>query len=271
MRPGFVGRGVLSGLIIGYLGMVALLFVFQRQMQYFPRQDLQAPAAYGADLFEEIELATVDGLVLKSWYAPARGGRPTILHFHGNGGHIAHRLGRMLPLAEAGYGVLLAEYRGYGGNPGSPTEEGLYTDGRTARAYLDSLGLKPEQIVIMGESLGTGVAVKIASEGAARAMILESPFSSAVDIGQAAYFFVPVRWLMWDRFESIELIDKIDMPLLVIHGDNDRVVPLKYGQKLFDRAREPKSMHILKGAGHGNITRFGSIEIELDFLRQLER
>jgi uncharacterized protein len=260
---------VIRGVVIVYVSVVAIVFVFQRNLQYFPHQDLKEPEFYGASVFREVELKTVDGLALTSWYAAAKDGFDTIVHYHGNGGHIAYRLDRVMPLVEAGYGLLLTEYRGYGGNPGSPSEEGLYNDGRAALEFLRGHGKEDGEIVIMGESLGTGVAVKMAEETGAKALILESPFSSAVDIGQAAYFFLPARVLMWDRFESINYIADINAPLLILHGDKDQVVPHRFGKKLFDAAVDPKQMHTLKGAGHGDIVRFRSTNIELEFLANL--
>jgi len=262
-------RRIATGLIVGYLCLTAIVFVFQRKLQYFPHQNLGSPQSYGLDMFKEIKLQTEDGLQLTSWYAAAKEGYPTIVHYHGNGGHIAYRVNPILPLLQAGFGALLVEYRGYGGNPGSPSEQGLYSDARAALAYLNEAGIKNDHVVIFGESLGTGVAVKMAQETKVRAVILESPFTSAVDIGQSAYFFLPVRILMWDRFESIDRIADIAAPLLVLHGDRDRIVPYRFGEELFAAAVEPKVMHKIKGAGHGNLIRFGSTKLTLKFLASL--
>ncbi len=260
---------VLTGLAIGYGAMVLLVFVFQRSMMYFPAQDLRPPAAYGVGMFEVVNLETADGLTLTSWYAPAAAGKATLVHYHGNGGHIAHRLDRMMPLVKAGYGVLLTEYRGYGGNPGKPTEPGLYADGRAALKFLAARGISGKNLVIVGESLGSGVAVKMAEEVETLGLILESPFTSAADIGQAAYFFLPVRLLMWDRFDSIDRIAEIAAPLLIIHGERDNVVPVRFGKRLFAKAVEPKQLELLPKAGHNNINHHGSTKIELEFLGNL--
>ncbi len=262
-------RRVITGIIIGYLCLVAIVFVLQRRLQYFPAQDLRAPAAYDAGMFQEITLETSDGLSLKAWYVPAKEGHDTIVHYHGNGGHIAYRLGRVLPFVKSGFGVLMTEYRGYGGNPGTPSEEGLFNDGRAAINFLKNDGVKNENLIIVGESLGTGVAVQMAAETKIKALILESPFSSAVDVGQAAYVFLPVGLLMWDRFDNAKIIRDIDAPLLIIHGKRDRVVPYRFGLKLFQKASQPKQMFTLDAAGHGDITKYGSTELEFKFLEEI--
>lgn len=257
---------IVLGLVLIYGVGAGAAFFGQRALLYFPAQSLGTPASYGASGFREVQLDTADGLRLKSWYAPAGKGRATVVLYHGNGGNIANRLHWGARFQRTGYGVLLVEYRGYGGNPGKPTEDGLFADGRAALAFLKAEGVTPERMVIAGESLGTGVAVRMAAEQRAAGVILESPFSSAVDVGQAAYFFLPVRLLMLDRFESLDYIAKIEAPLLVLHGDRDQVVPLKFGKRLFEAAIEPKEMHVLKGAAHGNLDQFGSFNLERAFV-----
>jgi len=260
-----------------YLGLVTAMFLFQRRLQYFPSQDLAPPAAYGAEMFKVVEITTNDGLRLTAWHAEAKKDagqagrkRPTIVLYHGNAGHIGHRLGNVAHFVAAGYGVFLTEYRGFGGNPGSPSEAGLFADGRAAIKHLQGRGLALKDLVLVGESLGTGVATRMAVEFPVRALLLESPFSSAVDVGQANYLFIPVRLLLWDRFESAAIIAKIKAPLLITHGDRDPVVPLRFGRRLFDAAVDPKTFHVVRGAGHGDLHRRGVGAVQLEFLRALE-
>jgi hypothetical protein len=173
---------------------------------------------------------------------------------------------------DAGYGLLLAEYRGYGGNPGLPTEEGLYND---ARAFLQWLrmekGVEPSDTVLYGESLGTGVAVQMAAEAGAkevpyRALILEAPFSAAVDLARETYPFLPVNLLMRDQFKSREKIGNIHTPLLILHGNKDEVVPLQSGQALFEAAHNPKTFIVIDGGTHHNLYSHGAASSVLEFL-----
>ena len=217
---------------------------------------------------EVVKLATADGLELSSWYRPADGDRPTIVYFHGNGGHIGYRGAKVRPYLDAGFGVLLVSYRGYGGNPGSPDEEGLYADGRAAMAFVAARGVPPERTVLCGESLGTGVAVHIAAEQARAsqpvgALVLEAPLSSAADVGAHHYPWAPVRWLMKDRFDSKAKIAAVGTPVFVFHGERDRVVPIRFGRALFDAAIDPKESLWIPEAGHENLEVSGVV---IDFL-----
>ncbi len=260
---------ILVLVLVAYAALVAGCTVIQRSLMYFPDASLPSPGNAGAPGFQAVNYATADGLDLVSWYRPAEKGLATIVYFQGNGGNIAGRIYKTRPLFEAGYGLLLVGYRGYGGNPGTPSEDGLYRDARAALAYLQVRGLAMEGLVLLGESLGTGVAVRMASEAQVRAVILEAPYTSTVDVGQSAYFFLPVGLLMYDRFPSIDLIGRIQAPLLVIHGERDSVIPTRFGRRLFQAASQPKEAHFLPGAGHNDLFEHGLTDIELDFLARL--
>ena len=252
---------------IAYAILVAGCAVMQRSLMYFPDSNLPPPP----EGFQAVTATTSDRLELISWYRPALNGHPTLVYFQGNGGNISHRIYKTRPLFEAGYGLLLVGYRGYGGNPGKPTEGGLYEDARAALKFLKERKIPKEQLVLIGESLGSGVAVRMASETRVKGLILEAPYTSTVDVGQSAYFFLPVRLLMYDRFPSIELIDSIQSPLLLIHGEADSIIPIRFGRQLFEAAREPKEAHFITGAGHNDLFEHGLTDIELDFLERLPR
>ena len=210
---------------------------------------------------ETVSFPTGDGLTLTAWYrAPAAPGGAVIVHFHGNAGHRGDRAPLMRPYLDAGFGVLLTDYRGYGGNPGKPTEAGLYADGRAALAYLAGRGVAADRVVLYGESLGTAVAVRLATEQRVGAVVLEAPFTSAVDIGAAAYPFVPVRWLMLDRFNSLSRIAHIGAPLLVLHGGMDATVPIAHGRRILAAAAEPKEGRFYDAAGHNDPPAFSGAE-----------
>ncbi len=257
--------------LVAYAALVAGCAMMQRSLMYFPDDNLPAPGGTGAPGFEAVKYGTADGLELVSWYRPAKKGFSTLVYFQGNGGNISHRIFKTRPLFEAGHGMLLVGYRGYGGNPGSPTEDGLYNDARAALDYLEGRGVPAQRIVLLGESLGSGVAVRMASEVRYKGVILEAPYTSTVDVGQAAYFFLPVRLLMYDRFPSIDLIADIGAPLLLIHGENDNVIPIRFGRRLFKAARQPKEAHFISGAGHNDLFEHGLTDIELEFLARLDK
>ncbi|MDE1152191.1 MAG: alpha/beta hydrolase [Micavibrio sp.] len=238
-----------------YLAICGLMYSQQRRMMYFPStQALDAP---NWATVETVHTSTADGLSLVAWFSPPKekGGK-VIVFFHGNAGNLVHMAGKAKLFKDAGYGIFLCEYRGYGGNPGSPTEAGLFADGRAAFTWLKAQGYKPEQFVVYGESLGTGVAVQMAKEMQPRELILEAAFSSTADVAKFRYGFLPVDLLMHDRYDSVSKIGDIKTALLQIHGDRDNVVPLQFGKKLFAAAHEPKTFMFVPGANHDNLYTF---------------
>lgn len=255
-----------------YSALVGALYLMQRQIIYQPAQFLPSPAASGLPKMQTIRLYTEDGIRLTSWYRAAQGGQPTMIYFHGNGGNIAGRAFKARPYLDAGFGLLMLEYRGYGGNSGEPSEQGLYADGRAGLEFLNREGMAPGRWVLYGESLGTGVAVQLAMEQAARtpvgAVVLESPFTTMGDAAAIHYPFVPVRTLLKDRYDSISKIGKIRAPVFIFQGENDSVISPKLGKRLFQAAREPKEGRWIPGAGHNNLHEFGVFEMVIDFVRR---
>jgi len=249
-----------------YVGIAALLFVFQRNLLYFPDSEKPSRAQYGVGEMEEVVLTTDDGLELFSWYQAADEGRPTIVFFHGNAGSVGSRGFKVQPYLRQGIGVLLLEYRGYGGNPGRPDEQGLYHDARAALSFLASRGVGSKSIVLYGESLGSGVAVQMAFEGQGGAIILETPYTSMSDVARHHYFWLPVQWLVRDRFESKKKIGRVSLPLLVLHGVDDGTVPFKFGKALFELAQEPKTLSVFEGGGHNNLYEYGAAQSVVEFL-----
>jgi fermentation-respiration switch protein FrsA (DUF1100 family) len=254
--------------LVAYAALVGGLFLFQRQLIYFP--DKTRPELAGLEQLgvREIVLATEDGLSLLSWYLPGHPGRPVILYFHGNGGHLGHRVERLLRFAREGYGVLMLEYRGYGGNPGTPTENGFYTDARAALGFLEHEGVAPNRLVLYGESLGSGVAVELAAQHDVAAVILEAPFTSVAEVAQCHFPYIPAARLVIDRFDSRSRIGRVRAPILVLHGERDRVVPIRFGRALFDAAPEPKEGWFVPEAGHENLSRFGGLDAVVAFIER---
>ncbi len=244
-----------AALVIAVVTVVALVWIFQRRLLYFPFGPVPSPAAVGLRLAEPVTFNTEDGLQLSAWFVPAAEARAkwTILFLSGNGGNRALRAPLAAALSAASCSVLLTDYRGYGGNPGSPSESGLAADARAARRYLDSRrDVDPRRIAYFGESLGSGVAVALALDRPPAALILRSPYTSMVDVGRFHYPVLPVRWLLRDRYDSMSRIARVACPLLVIAGDRDSIVPVAQSRRLFEAAHEPKRLLVIPGADHND-------------------
>jgi fermentation-respiration switch protein FrsA (DUF1100 family) len=233
-----------------YLTATAGLGVFQRKLQYLPDRHLTVPQAAGFTEAEELRISTVDGESLVAWHRPPAEGRPVILYFHGNAGALVDRASRFRAMAARGYGLLAIAYRGYGGSTGEPTQQGLMRDAEAAYLEARARGYDPRRIVIVGESLGSGVAIALAAAREAAALVLDSPFSSAVDVAEMRYGLFPVRWVMLDQFRSDIAIRDVRIPLLIVHGDGDGVVPIHLGERLFGLANQPKTFLRVPGGKH---------------------
>jgi hypothetical protein len=233
-----------------YVLTIVGLTIFQRRLQYFPDRRLVDPALSGMSGVEDLRLTTDDGETLVAWYVPANDGHPLILYFHGNGGALVDRILRFRALTASGWGILAIAYRGYGGSTGSPTQKGLMEDGKTAYLEARARGYHGDRIVLMGESLGTGVAIALAATHEAAALVLDSPYSSAVEVAAVHYAIFPVNWLMFDRFRSDLAIGEVHIPILFVHGDEDDVVPISLARRLFELANEPKTFMLVSGGKH---------------------
>ncbi|MDZ4086576.1 MAG: alpha/beta fold hydrolase [Tabrizicola sp.] len=226
------------------------MYLWQRDLQYFPTHRDPAPQTLDLAGVQRMALATPDGEILVLWTSPARADRPTVLFLHGNGGEIADRADRLAFYQSRGFGVAFLSWRGYGGSTGTPSEAGLLTDAKAAYDHLRSHGVTPDRIVLVGESLGTGPAVQLAAANPVGAVVLEAPYSAAVDIARAAYPWLPVGLLMKDQFRSRDHIGAVRAPILILHGEADRVIPPGFGRRLFDAARDPKTFLSLGPVGH---------------------
>ncbi len=258
-------------LAMTYLSMLIGMYAFQRKLQYMPSGVEAAPTDVGLPNARAVKIETKDHEILLAWHHPARPGMPTILYFHGNGGGISTRPRKQAYFAGRGFGLLAVSYRGYEGSTGSPSENGLMLDAEAAYAWLESSGVGGDKIFILGESLGTGVAVQLAARREVRAIALEAPYASAVEVGASRYWFLPVRWLMKDQFRSADFIKDVKVPLFIIHGTEDRTVPFPQGQKLFSLANEPKQMAVIDGGDHGIIGDERSWSQIANFFSNIER
>jgi fermentation-respiration switch protein FrsA (DUF1100 family) len=235
-----------------------------RRLIYFPEPDEPAPVASVLPGAESVSFTTADGLQLAGWYsaahAPEQGS--TVLVFNGNAGDRSARAPLADALRRAGLAVLLMDYRGYGGNPGSPSEAGLIENARAARAYLSTRAeVDPKRIAYFGESLGSGVAVALAVEQPPAALVLRSPFTSLLDMGRLHYPFLPLAPPIPDRFDSLGRIGRVRCPVLVIAGDSDRIVPLHLSQRLYEAAPDPKQFLLVPGADHNDFALLAGREL----------
>jgi uncharacterized protein len=264
-------RQMVVAVVVLLIVLLALGWWQQRRLLYFPDAAVP-PVAVALPGSEEVIFTTADGHRLAGWFLPAGGDSPaTVIVFNGNAGNRANRAPLAQALTREGLSVLLFDYRGYGGNPGSPSENGLLADARAARAYLASRpDVDASRIIYYGESLGTGVAVALAAESASggpAGLILRSPFTSMVDVGRLHYWFLPIDLLLWDRYPSDTHIGRVPFPLIVIAGEKDELVPPGMSRRLYDAAPGPKQFVLVPGADHDD-PRLGSGPEVLDALRR---
>jgi fermentation-respiration switch protein FrsA (DUF1100 family) len=258
-------KWLLIAAFVGYGLLVAFVYVTQRSLMYFPDVRRTSPAAAGLPQAEELVLETSDGERVIAWHVPPRGDKPVILYFHGNGAALRERAMRFAKLVADGTGLIALSYRGYGGSSGRPSEAGLMRD--AAAVYEFAIARYPaERLVPFGESLGTGVAVALAAERPVGRLILEAPFTSAVGVGAAVYPFLPVRLLMKDQFRSDERIDKIKVPVLVMHGARDPVVPIAYGERLYGLITARKKFVRFPEGSHSDLDSYGAQAAVREFL-----
>jgi uncharacterized protein len=248
-----------------YVGGVAVLYLKQRSLMYFPDTVHTTPADAGLPEVTEVPLTAADGVHVTAWFAPPQGDKPVIVYFHGNGGSLRYGAARFRQLIGAGIGLVALEYRGYGGNEGSPSEHGLIADGEAAYAYA-AAHYPVSQIVLWGQSLGSGVAVAVAAQKPVARIILEAPFTSTAAVASLRYWYVPVGLLMKDQFHSDRRIQKVTAPLLILHGVKDQVVPYAMGERLFELANQPKHIVQFLDAGHDNLDANGALNAVARFL-----
>jgi fermentation-respiration switch protein FrsA (DUF1100 family) len=263
---------ILMGLLLSILGaygaLAAALYFGQRSLMYRPPETVaRTPASAGFPEASNVRIKTADGEQLVAWFAPPKEGKPIVLFFHGNAEVLSWRAGRFKKLTENGVGLLAVSFRGYAGSTGSPSEEGLIADGEAAYRFA-AARYSEKRIAIWAYSLGTGVGVRLAAAHPVAKLALEAPYTSAVDVAAAIYPFVPVRWLMLDQFRSIDYIKDVHAPLLILHGERDRVVPIFFSETLFEAANEPKRFVRFPEGGHINLGDYGVTEIVRKFMEE---
>jgi hypothetical protein len=248
-----------------YVALATVIYFVQRSLMYFPDTAHVLPAAAGLPEAEEVPLTAADGVRIAAWHVAPRDGKPVILYFHGNGGALRFRVERFHRLVADGIGLVALEYRGYGGFGGGPSEPGLIADGEAAYRFA-AARYPAQQLVLWGESLGSGVAIAIAAERPVGRVILEAPFTSAVAVGARHYWYLPVSLLMKDQFHSDTRIGKVTAPVMIMHGVHDRVVPYAMGEQLFDLANQPKHFARFLDGGHEDLDANGALDAVARFL-----
>ena len=254
--------------ILFYVILLSIMYISQRKLLYFPLK--VRPLLGGlSGVYSEVQIQTGDQLTLAHWYA--KRGLPYIVVFHGNAGNIEGRGYKFKFLVDQGYSVLLVSYRGYGDNPGQPTEQDLISDSSLVLEWLfKQEGISSKEVVLFGESLGSGVAVALAAQYPVKGLIFDGAYSSVTDVGQSAYPLIPVRWLLKDTWDSQFRIQKVQSPIFFIHSKKDSVVPFRFAQKLFQAAREPKKSLWLEHSGHNDNLETESVRQSIiDFIQSL--
>jgi len=232
-----------------------LLWAGQRSLLYLPLGSVLPPADAGVSGAEAFTVRTPDGLALGAWFLRSERDPPlaTVIVFNGNAGNRSYRAPLARRLTGAGFHVCLFDYRGYGGNGGSPSEAGLLIDARAVRAAVAAHpGVDAGRIILLGESLGTGVAVAAARDASPFAIVLRSPFTSMADVAAHHYWFLPVRHLLWDRYDSLSRAGALTSPVAIVAGDRDRVVPITLSRRLYDAIQSPKTFITVSGADHND-------------------
>src|SRR3990170_923153 len=250
-------------LLLSLLGTYALIcfgaWVLHRYFLYMPDKKRYAPREVGLADVEEITLEGKGGAKLIAWYLPARRGKPTLLYFTGQSGSAANRARKIEAIAASGYGVFMLNYRRYGGSGGWPTERNNIADAVSAFQHLqDELGVAPRNIVAYGESLGTGVATRLALLRQVKALVLEAPFTSVVDVGLQVWWFLPLRLVMTDQYRTIDRIGSVKVPVLIVHGARDSMIPVNHARAVYAAANEPKTLAILRRGDHNDLFDHGA-------------
>lgn len=270
-RLGRLALGALLGTAV-LMGLLALVVQhLQQRLMYFPDTAHFTPAEAGLPDVSEHAIATPDGARVLAWYGRAAPGQPTILYFHGNAGSLETRSERIRKYMARGLGILMMTYRGFGGSSGRPSEAHNVADARLAYDTLARLGVAARDIIVYGESLGTGVAVQVAASRPVAGLVLDAPYTSMVDLAALHHPYIPGRWFMTDRYETRRHIQDVHVPLLILHGEEDDIVPVAMGREIFALAHAPKTIKTFPGAHHDDHYKFGSYDVLYGWLGLLRR
>lgn len=255
---------VVGGAVYGLV--LAMLAVLEPTLLYHPWGGYAPPAAVGLGDMAELVIKTPDKQRLVAWYAPAKPDKPVLLYFHGNGGNLALRADRIRRFRAEGWGVMMMTWRGFSGSTGSPSEAANIADARLAYDRLRALGVSPREIIVYGESLGTGVAVPLAVDRRIAGLVLEGPYLSTAAVAAGRIPLLPVSLVMRDQYRSDRAIGFVTVPILILHGEKDTVIPVQQGKGLFALAPEPKKFVLMPEGTHDNLPGLGGVAAVRDWL-----
>ena len=238
------------GIIVLYISVLILLFIFQRSLMYHPLENNYSGDKLNVEV-EKVKILTSDNINLLGWFHKKDLNKfKTIIYFHGNAGNLENRIHKLNHFKNMDVNFLIIAWRGFSGNKGKPSEKGLYTDANSAILWLKKMGLTEKDIILYGESLGTGVATEIAQNNDYAGLVLETPFTSMVEAAKNFYPYIPVSLLLKDKYDNQNKIKNINTPLLVMHGEIDQIVPFWMGKKIYEIANEPKSSYFTNYDDH---------------------
>ena len=241
---------IIISLLTIYLSVLVFLFFFQRSLLYHPNINNYFNDNLKVDI-KKVQIRTSDNISLLGWFHEKDLNKfKTIVYFHGNAGKLENRIHKLNHFKDMNVNFLIISWRGFSGNSGKPSEQGLYKDGKSAIDWLKKIGLAEKDIILYGESLGTGIATQIAQNKKFAGLILETPFTSMVDAAKNVYPYIPVGLLLKDKYENEKKIKNINIPVLVLHGEADKIVPFKMGKKIYEIANQPKYSYYTKYDNH---------------------
>ena len=241
---------IITFILLIYLSVLVYLFFFQRNLLYLPNENNYSGDKLKVDI-DEVQIKTSDNINLLGWFHKKDLNKfKTIVYFHGNAGKLENRIHKLNHFKDMNINFLIISWRGFSGNSGKPTEQGFYKDGKSAIDWLKNMGLDDKDIILYGESLGTGIAIEIAQNKKFAGLILETPFTSMIDAAKNVYPYIPIGFLLKDRYENDKKIKNINIPLLVMHGEKDQIIPFEMGKKIYEIANKPKYSYFTKYDNH---------------------
>jgi len=235
---------------IAYALLMTWLYLNQRNLMYYPKKEIQAFEHYSLKGAKEITLTTTDGIKLQAWYRKAKANKPMVIFLHGNAGNLEDRIDKLNQLITMGYGFITPSWRGYGKSDGTPTMQGLYFDAEAAIDYARTQGYKIDQIIMIGESLGAGIATEMATRYQFKGLFLITPYTSISKRAEELYPIILANKFTKDNFNVIDKIAQVEQPILIIHGTNDKIIPHRHSENIFAIAKEPKKLIIYPNIGH---------------------
>ncbi len=261
---------ILAFLVI-YLSAIGYMYYNQRTFLYHPEKEVVGLEYFNLPRTKEIYLTTKDGVKIQAWYSKPDNGHEMVVFFHGNSGHIPQRVDKLKELKSMGYGFIIPAWRGFGKSEGSPSEEGIYNDANATLDFLKKEGYDLKKVIIIGESLGTGIATKMATENDFKGLLLITPYTTISDRASEIYFYLPIKSLVHDNFDNINNISKVEEPVIIIHGDNDDIIPHTHSLKIIKEANEPKKLIIYPDVNHSNYDSKTVFTEMKNFFKSLEK